>query len=595
MATKVKNIVFFLLMAILALPIFQHVTKFFDAGNLNGDFTLNIRPQFSWTSWMDGTYQAKFDRYIEDHIGFRNFFVRLNNQIDFTCYDEVNAEGIVKGKNKVLYEYDYIRALIGDDFIGENAITRKMNKLKYLQKYLKNTFNIDLILIFEPGKARVQPQFIPDKYLKKGKKLSNYECFKQNADDLNIDYIDLNQYFIAIADTAKYPVYPPYGIHWSEYTMRFVTDTLVRYIEKKHAIDLPDFRVETRLIADSISDSDYDAGKTSNLLFRLPQPIMPYPFFTFYDDQSKKRPMVLAVADSYYWNIFNTDVPQHLFANQAFWYFNAKVYPDFYYHDKWTSDLNIREEVEKQNVILLGITERFLYKFGWEFVDQLYEFYTPKYSGNLIEKKEEAIRNYSTWFDKLVKRASSDQNQTLAEIIHNEAIYLAMHDNFDQYLLWHGQEYYENIIRKDSLWNKSVIEKAIQKGSSYQKQLSAEAAWNYEKNHPEIFLKNSLISQYRHSIQSDTAWLKNVKQKAQKYYMPLNDMINIDAEYLTTELLVNETPFDKRVRHFEKLITSSPDWMEKIVEKARIKNIPVNRMLKNDAIYMAEQEQKKNK
>ena len=98
--------------------------------------------------------------------------------------------------------------------------------------------------------------------------------------------------------------------------MSFVADTLIRFVESVSTIDIPEFSVETRFVEDSISASHYDAGMTSNLLFTLDQPPLPYPFFSFDKDTTKSRPMVLAVADSYYWNFYNTKVPKNLFANE---------------------------------------------------------------------------------------------------------------------------------------------------------------------------------------------------------------------------------------------------------------------------------------
>ncbi|MCF8365918.1 MAG: hypothetical protein K9H16_09055 [Bacteroidales bacterium] len=594
MNQKVKNIVFFLLLALLSLPLFQHFTRIFDTGRLNGDFILHERPQFSWSSWMDGTFQTGCDRFIEDHIGFRNFFVRLNNQIDFSLFDEVNAEGIIKGKNSILYEYDYIRAFTGDDFIGKNTITRKMQKLKFLQEHLKNKFDIDLILIFEPSKARIQPQFIPDSYLEKGKTLSNYEFFKQQADDLKVDCIDLNEYLLEVSDTIPYPVYPPYGIHWSEHTMNFITDSLINYIESKRNIDLPDFKVETKIVGDSISDSDYDAGNTSNLLFRLQGPVMPYPFFTFYDDSTKTRPMVLAVADSYYWNIFNTRVPKNLFANQAFWYFNAKVYPDFYFEEKWTRDLDIQKEVEKQDVILLSITERFLYKFAWQFVDQLYEIYTPEFSGDLIEKREDEIRNYSTWFDDLVIRAQNNDTLTLWELIHTEADFLAQKKDFEIYLSWYGMKYFKGIISSNSNWNSTIYVKANEKGRSYNEQLNIDAAWIFEQNYPELFRKFTTIRKYREMIRADSAWLEAVAQKAQKYYIPPETMVSLDAEYLANKELKPES-FEEKVLKLIETIKNDPEWLKAVTSKAAEKGFTLNEMLRRDAEYVITEQQKKRK
>lgn len=567
----------------------QHFTNMFEEGELSGDFVLAEIPEYSTVRWMNGTFQAGFDRFIEDHIGFRSFFVRLNNQIDFSFFNHVNAEGLVKGKGGLLYEYDYIRAYTGKDFIGKETIHRKLNKLKFLQDHLKSNYDIDIILILEPSKARVHPEFIPDRYLKHGISLSNYEYIRQASIEKGINLLDLNLYLNRVSDTIRYPVYPPYGIHWSEHTMRFITDTLVKFIESKRNIDMPDFTVENRFVNDSISDSDYDAGLTANLLFRPDQPELPYPFFDFKDDQEKDRPMVLAVADSYYWNIFNTRLPKHLFANQAFWYFNAKVYPDFYYEEVWTSDLDLTAEVEKQDVILLGITERFLYKFGWKFVDQLYEAYTPKYTGNIVEKHEIDIRNYSTWFDKLCDTALKI-NAPLKSIIRDHAREQAIKQNFETYLTWYGHAYYQRIIRENKAWYDSLVNKAKQKGVNTETQLAREADFVFKNNNPEIYKKKEIISEYIDSISKSEEWMEVIREKASQLYVSVDEMVKVDAEYMAYIYLMEETPLQKRVRHIEDQIRNTPEWLEAVRQKAENENVTLGEMIRRDATFIAKEQ-----
>ncbi len=586
--TVVKQILFVLLMVSLLLPLVQHGTKIFKPEPLNGDFILQPRPSFGWSQWMDGTFQSNFDRYLEDHIGFRNFFVRLNNQIDFSLYDKAKAEGVVIGKDNVLYEYDYIRAYTGGDFLGAAYLTEKLNRLKFVQDYLHENYNIDFIFILEPSKARVLPQFIPDRYLRQGRSMTIYEYIAAKADSLGINYLDLNKIFVAAADTARWPLYPPYGIHWSEGTMPFVADTLIHFLEQARGIDMPEYSV-TFTHTDSISDSDTDVGRTLNLLFKLPHPQMAYPHFTFYDQPDKERPRVLAVADSYYWNLFNTRIPQHLFANQAFWYFNAKVYPDFYFGEKWTRDLDIEKEVLSQEIVLLSITERFLYKFDWGFVDQLYAMFTPSYSGDFIEKQEDAIRTDAAWFDDLVKDAKT-LNLPLHTVLRQAADFQALKENQELYLTWNGLQYYERTISGDGAWSQSVKDKATQNNLSYEEQLRDDALWTFQNEHPAIYAKYKTIHEFMDQIKTDSEWLQKVTEKANFYRMPLERMIAIDAEYLYNQN--QQDPLQERISYYENLIRSTPEWLESVIRKAAEQNRTPEEMIRMDAQYMAEQEKK---
>ncbi|NCC72054.1 MAG: hypothetical protein EOM06_01545 [Sphingobacteriia bacterium] len=590
MKINFKHIIFILLIILLALPLIQHAFKWIPVRPLTGDFVLVQRPEYSWAKWMDGSFQNQFDRYIEDHIGFRPFFVRLNNQLDFTLFRKANAEGVVVGKNNMLYEYDYIRAYTGNDFIGKATLDKKLNRFLFLQHYLKTRSDIDMILALEPGKARTYPENIPDSYLKKGKSLSNYEYISQKADELGINLLDLNRIFVNARDTATYPLYPLYGIHWSEHTMPFVADTLISFMENIRKIDMPDFFIKKIIINDSLADSDYDVGNTINLLFDLPHQSMPYPVFGFNTDTSKTKPMVLAVADSYYWNFFNTRVPAHLFANEAFWYFNAKVYPDFYFQEKWTSDLDLKTEVEKQDIILISVTERFLYKFDWNFIDQLYELYTPEYTGDIVYNYENQIRLDAGWFDSIVLKIEN-QGISLEEAIRKEAYYQSWVQEPEIFLTWYGRDHFKNVISNDVNWVNDIRKKAENQKVTFEDQLEKDADYVFEKEYPEIYKLNRLIEKFRESIYADSAWLRQVIEKADNYLMPADEMVKVDAEYLARQELFKSPLREDRIRYYEQRIMDDPEWLESVKVKASEQGKTLEEMIREDAVFMTDQEE----
>lgn len=588
---KTKYFLFGLILTLLVLPTIEQFTSLFHVKPLNGDFVLVEKPSFSWTGWLSGIYQTKFDKYLEDHIGFRNFFVRLNNQVEFSLFRKANAEGVVVGKDRQLYESDYIRAYTGKDFIGTKTIDKKMRRLKFLQEYLKKEKNINLILVFEPSKARFYPECIPDRFLNDSIKISNYECFTQKAGELGITFIDFNNYFRQIKDTSKYLLYPKYGIHWSIYGMSLVADSLIRFMEDLRGIDMPDMNIKNIELSDELRYTDYDVGKTLNLLWQLPHPKMAYPEFSFEKNDQKTRPHVLAVADSYYWNIFNTRLPKNLFANEAFWYFNAKVYPDFYLEEKWVKDIDLKSEIEKQDIILLMITERFLFKYDWGFIDNVYELYTPKYTGDIVYDFENGIRIHAVWFEKIIDNAKK-KGVNLSEMIHCEAEYRAIIEDFETYLSWYGMDYYMDLIRKDTTWSEVVMEKAVKNNLSFEEMLRRDAEYVFNSDYPKIKKKYFLIKEIENSIRSDSVWFENVTKKAGYFYLEPKDMIKIDAEYLANIQLQKKTGREDRIQFYINMIKDDPEWMKLVQAKAIERGKSLDEMIRDDAEYMVEQEKR---
>jgi hypothetical protein len=428
--------------------------------------------------------------------------------------------------------------------------------------------------------------------LKDGLAISNYDYISKKAGDMGITHIDLNKYFRQIKDTSTYLLYPKYGIHWSENTMPMVADTLIKTIEQLRNIELPEYEVESIIIGDSLADSDYDVGKTMNLLWQLPHPVMPYPVFTFDRNYTGTRPMVLAVADSYYWNFFNTRIPKNLFANEAFWYFNAKVYPDFYFNEKWVNQLDLKTEIEKQDVILLSVTERFLYKLDWDFIDQVYALYGPEYSGDLIYKYENMIRLDAIWFDRILKE-SKEKNITLESAIRNEASYQAFKEEPEIFLTWFGLEHYREVINNDEDWKKLVEEKAAKEGIAFDRQLTNDADYVFNSDYPKIHAKYHLIKNFEQQIQSDPEWLAKVKDKAAYYHADLHSMIGADAEYMAKQKPGEIDPLEDKIRVYEDLIRNDPDWLESVRKKAQEQNKPLDQAIREDAIYMVGRDRKK--
>ena len=125
----------------------------FSIAPLRGYVKYQEKPQFNWETYFNGEYQAAYDRYLEDHIGLRNIFVRVYNQLEFSLFGKGHANGVILGKENYLYEEDYINAYTGVDFLGDTVIREKCEKIISVQQGLKQ-YDTELLVVFAPGKAR---------------------------------------------------------------------------------------------------------------------------------------------------------------------------------------------------------------------------------------------------------------------------------------------------------------------------------------------------------------------------------------------------------------------------------------------------------
>lgn len=428
MKAMIKRILFSMIILVLLLPLMQVIHPFIKLEPLGGSYIPAERPDFFWNAWLSDDYQEKFNKYIEEHIGFREFFVRLNNQLDFNIFKIAHAEGVVIGKKNYLFEEDYLLEYNGELFIGKISIERKVRQIKFLQDYLKETYNIDLIPVFEPGKASFFPEYIPDKYHTESNKITNYkyyiECFNKD----NIKYIDMNVWFKTMKNTSKYPLFPQYGIHWSTYGAMLAIDSLAKYIEKTRNIDLPDINFTKVNYTNRLQGADYDMGKAMNLLFKMPTYKMAYPEISFINDKTKTKPSVLVIGDSFYFTLLGEGKISNLFNDShRFWCYGSRIFPDIYANETLSELLDVRKETEKREVIFLMCTERFLHTAFWNFNENLYKKYCPNYFKDTVNDIENGIRRLDPWFKALVI-AAKEKNITNEECIRLNAEYVFKED-----------------------------------------------------------------------------------------------------------------------------------------------------------------------
>ena len=97
---------FALTVLLLAFPAVQQHAKLFKFWPLRGATVTTEQPRFTLKSFMDGSFQAQEDRYLSDHIGFREPFVRCYNQLCWSLFRKTQNKTVYVGKDNWLFN-DY--------------------------------------------------------------------------------------------------------------------------------------------------------------------------------------------------------------------------------------------------------------------------------------------------------------------------------------------------------------------------------------------------------------------------------------------------------------------------------------------------------
>lgn len=410
----IKKILFGGIICLLFLPMIQQEVEIVELEPLNGSFETMKDPCFGLNDWLEGSYQVNKQDYLDQNIGFKSVFVRIYNQIHYTLFNQAKANGVIVGKENYLYEENYIKAYLGRDFIGYEQIAEKVNKLQKIDDTLQSK-GIDLIVVLAPGKGSFYPEFIPEKYNPTQKSITNYEIYHKELSRSNIHFLDLNQWFRDMKSKSDYPLFPKTGIHWSKYGEILALDTIVKYIEFIRKISLPKIHIDNIELSDSMRATDDDIEKGMNLFFNIKDVEMGYPTLSFKETDSTTKPKVITVADSYYWGVFGSGLTGRLFKEDQFWYYNQEIHSSLLPNPLNVKDVNIKEEIEKRDVIILLSTDANLYKFSYGFIEQLYQVYFDKEKPKKSDEKEERVQFYidvikgtPEWINSIKKKAKGE-------------------------------------------------------------------------------------------------------------------------------------------------------------------------------------------
>lgn len=369
-----KKIMYGVILLALCMPLIQQLTKFAYVRKLHGAIEEVQAPTLTSQTWFNGKFQDSSSKYITNNFGFRNDFIRINNERFYYLYNEAKANGIVIGKENYLYEKYYISAYYGQDFYGEDSIRIKLKKLKFIQKTLQSKGK-DILIVFAPGKASYLPEYIPDNLRGELTERTNINAYRAGLKSNNIDFIDFNQWFIDAKDTTSYPLYPKAGIHWSKYAEYLVIDSLVLYMESSLKKNLPDFVMHKLTVDDNNKEGDYDIGEAMNIYSKLPTYPMAYPECHFEQGEQYYQPRIMVVGDSYYWGLHNRNLSKKCFKEGQFWFYNESIYKDGSENPIKTKSIDIVNEVEKNERIIILSTDANLDDFGFGFIEDLYEAY----------------------------------------------------------------------------------------------------------------------------------------------------------------------------------------------------------------------------
>ena len=420
--------------AVLAAILLQSFTHIVKMNPLKG-FDKEEQPpvELSFKTYYDGSYQDYLTEHAKRNTGFREFFIRNYNQVAYSCFNKITNKNIVKGRDQELYLKMYLNEATGVTFKQHFADVdeAKAEARKNVEETLRLIDTLSqhgkaFLFVFAPTKPAVYPDKLPSYYKNHLFDFSLEEYYIQLFKENHIPHIDFYHYFQDIKDTFPYPLYPRTGTHWSEATIPYVADSVLKKLAEITGYKLPSVNyIDDNLSTDySVQDGELEASM--NLLFPLNKPAIPRPVFELTDTVGTDKPNLLVVADSYFTQLRNSTFIE-AFDAWEFWVYNRDVQSSNPQHQWKQLDqlLDADEVLDNADIVMAVFTAPMYYTYMFGF---------PQTAQNLFQNGEisegaklqaviQMIKDNEDWM-KAVEKQAEERGLTVEQNLRRNAIYV---------------------------------------------------------------------------------------------------------------------------------------------------------------------------
>ena len=433
---------FALSVALLTLPAAQQHAQLFKIKPLNGATVTTKQPQLSLKTFISGEFQKQEDKYLDDHIGFREPLIRCYNQLTWSLFRKTQNKTLFINHDNWIFNDFTIKHHYGQsmyDFRNSNeAMLEKMQAdaimLCLLQNVLKE-YGVPFFVCLAPGKDMVCEEHLPEVAgFTRDPGIRAIDYYPPVFDSLGINYIDFQNYYMAIKDTVSYPLYLKSSSHWSNQAAVIAADTLFRYMEALGGFNMHNFSIGEEYV-DKTHYLDSDLEDLMNLLWPIETTVNRYNRISIDTDTTAVKPRWLAVGDSYYQGFLYNLSLDSIFETYHYWYYNKIVQNDPLHKD--VQEVDILKELLTSDIVMVIYCPSNLFDVNRQFLTRsLFElFYDDDVVQDKLDNVKRRIRNSEKWYASIQKTAG-DRGVDVEIVLDENArysLYTSPSSYFDEF------------------------------------------------------------------------------------------------------------------------------------------------------------------
>jgi hypothetical protein len=338
-------------------------------------------PVWDWPGVASGETFRMSEAWFDHHVGLRNLWVRLDNQLNYSLFREtaLRDEGtrVVAGPGDWLYEHHYIRYAVEPSKLREPQLREALARMRAVQDKLAAR-GIPFLLVVAPSKVEVYPEHAPAVHFagrKPSEVTTSFERARPLFKEYGINLYDGPARYLQWKESLPDNLFVRSGTHWSYYSVHRVMDELRDWLNPRLRHPIPEFKLK-RLRAASPRFEDTDLIGLMNLLVSAPYE-HPSPFPELEAQTAvppEELPRILWVHDSFGWmpvNLLyqaNAARPSH-----SLYYFSLETYeiPNLKPTTPKAADIEWETYLRDYDAVVMVWTEIAFDHMGWGFFEAL--------------------------------------------------------------------------------------------------------------------------------------------------------------------------------------------------------------------------------